>query len=756
MTRLDQALALARAGLRVCLTHSVDGDGACSCGKAECAARGKHPILPRWQKVSTDDEQVLRDQFNSLRVADPNLSIALGEQSDGRYLVSIDEDDADRMSELVAKHGELPPTMSGASPRGAHMFYALPVDTPRGRVKNITGVGDKPGVDLKAEGGQVVVYGRNAGGEYAGFDPTVPVTDLPPAWVLRILAPVKPPKDAHEYTPQTLREDARAKSRYRKYLDAAVIGECRLLARTVEGQRNTAAYRVAFSLFSLANGMHLPAAWGHVRDEVTSAAIATGLSKAEARAAVASAEKGVTESGATRMPREVAPLSPLPPGVFYTSREPGFYPDADHVEEPGEPPAPEPPAEPWGSGARGASGGGTVYEQHNGKIAPTAENVARFLEGDPGWGGGPMLDIFTRFFHWPHPLPAPLQAIHRYHRNLTAVDYSVVQSACLAAGIVVGANVAEGGVYLAGSRNPYDSLVRYTDELPAWDGVARLETWLTRYLGCDDTSYYRVTGRAFLCGAMGRAVSPGGVFDLVPVMRGRQEAGKNYAIQILFGERAAVLGKWDPDKPTTKKLACERWVLHDDEFRARRERELDSLKSWVSLTTETYLPKYSNTLEVCLRRAVLICSTNAEQFLSDPTGDRRFYPWAIGEQIDHLALERDREQLLAEALHEVRTKGAETWRQDLKCVRESHQEHAEGARTDDLIGGSLLSLAARGKWQGMLAASDLAAALGVGPERADTSFAQRLGVAVKLIGGHAVRRQVNGTRIQFYAPPENT
>ena len=407
---------------------------------------------------------------------------------------------------------------------------------------------------------------------------------------------------------------------------------------------------------------------------------------------------------------------------------------------------------PWPEDEPG-TGVSIVYEQHNGKPAPTAENVARFLAGDPGWAGGPRVDTCTAMVRWPDPLPARLTGIHRFKTAVTKVDYSVVQSACLAAGLVVGVEVAETGVRLAAARRHYDSLTEHVKGLPAWDGVPRLDSWVPAYLGCDDTPYHRVSGRAFICAAVGRAMCPGLLVDIVPVLEGKGNAGKNYAMHVLFGDRQTPLGNWDPDKDHFKRLACERWVLHDDEFEARKPREIAALKSWVSRTHEEYTPKYSNDVAVVPRRALLVCSTNQSQYLSDPTGNRRWYPWVIGE-IAVKALERDREQLLAEALAQVAAHGVDAWRTGLETIREAHEMHTEDARADDMLGGSLLSLLAQGRWRSMLAANDLAALLGVPPEKADASFAVRLGLAVKAAGGHVVRRQVSGTRMQFYSPPE--
>lgn len=203
---LDAALHLAAASLRVAWAYGVVLDDAgepvgCTCGRT-CAKEkpcekkswGKHPFGGEWQKRASDEPAVLREQYAAIGFA-PNIGLVMGVQSDGRYLVAVDEDDAERMALLVAAYGPLPPTMMGRSPRGKRSLYSIPEGAPRERLRNTTGLRlptDKrsvPGVDVKAESGFVVVIGRNAGGEYADFDPSHSIAELPPSWLPPMLAP---------------------------------------------------------------------------------------------------------------------------------------------------------------------------------------------------------------------------------------------------------------------------------------------------------------------------------------------------------------------------------------------------------------------------------------------------------------------------------------------------------------------------------------------------------------------------------------
>jgi predicted P-loop ATPase len=61
----------------------------------------------------------------------------------------------------------------------------------------------------------------------------------------------------------------------------------------------------------------------------------------------------------------------------------------------------------------------------------------------------------------------------------------------------------------------------YLDGLQ-WDGQKRLDTWVIRYLGAEDTPLNRAFGRKMLVAAVRRARQPGCKFDYVPCWKARR------------------------------------------------------------------------------------------------------------------------------------------------------------------------------------------------------------------------------------------
>lgn len=734
---LDAAIAYVNGGALPVFLHGIV-DGKCTDGNPDCRSQGKHPVLTSWQKAVARDELAIRDQFARLRIRSPNVGLVLGEQPGGEYVIAIDIDDAGRFDALIGDYGALPPAPRCDSGRGYRLFYQLPPAVPIQRFKNVTGIGGERGVDAKVKGGQVVVApSLHISGKRYEWTQFGAITELPMTWVDALIPEPMPPPFAREYTPKTIQADARARGRLERYLEKAVIEECSRLARMPEGQRNTYLYRKAVSLLALVNGCFLPARWGYVLSELSRAASDAGLPANEVRRTLASAESFVTREGATRTPA----LAPVPSSAPPAN---GSAPSA----APGEPP----PVQPFRPTI--------VLVQDRGQNAAITENVARLLTQHADWGGGPRHDRFSDMIYWPSPRPKMLVPGGATYNG--KIDRSAVQAWCLENfSVRVGLEIADEGVRIAARRTWFDSLIDWVNALPAWDGVPRLDSWLWTYCGCKNNAYYRMTGRSWVRGCIERALTPGLLVDIVPILVGNQQTNKNYAIEILFRSELPeapwlnIMGKFDPDSLGMKRLTTTRWIIHDDEFKAKDVKQLDRLKSWISMTDEQYLAKFEMDVSVRQRRALLICSTNDEQMLYDSTGNRRWVPWRFG-VVDIEALRRDRLQLFAEA------KESAPWREGLDwSVIEKYTSKAE---VSDPLRERLLRLAtfrrtetngspSDPEWVGWLTSDQLSELLGVSPEKADQMFATRLGRAVSSIGGYTKRTGRSAGQIRFYRPP---
>jgi hypothetical protein len=348
------ALIYCEAGLKTIPIHAPTEIGGCSCGKFHekspggSSSAGKHPIQPHWQKKTLSFDEI-RDQFARLNF-NPNIGLVLGQQPNGLYLIAVDVDDFERFAELEAELGSLPPSPRCDSGRGYRLFYSAPPEIDVKRLVNVTGVGSepgikRPGVDVKVEGGQVVVApSLHANGKRYKWTVAGEIAPLPMQWTLELVKKEEPaPKWAEKYTASTLKGAAR--TRAERYLEVAVTGEARALAACVNGMRNNTLFKSACRVFDMCLAVHLDVKWQWVHDEMLRAARAAGLAENESLKTLASADRTIRESGKHKVPAALAEpdrqrsstaLAPRSPEAVVTQGAP----EGDWVSPPVEPPQP--------------------------------------------------------------------------------------------------------------------------------------------------------------------------------------------------------------------------------------------------------------------------------------------------------------------------------------------------------------------------------------------------------------------------------
>jgi len=225
--------------------------------------------------------------------------------------------------------------------------------------------------------------------------------------------------------------------------------------------------------------------------------------------------------------------------------------------------------------------------------------------------------------------------------------------------------------------NSYHPVQMYLHDLPPWDAVQRVDTWLSHYLGAEDTAYTRAVGRKVLIAAVRRVLEPGIKFDNLLVLESPQGTGKSSAIAALcpsydwFTDHLP-LGA-DPQRVIEQ--TAEKWIVEISELYGLRDKQIEAVKAFLSRQKDEARAAYGKKVSLRKRSFICIGTTNRDRYLADPTGNRRFWPVTVGSRQNVEGIARDRDQLWAEAFthrEEPLVLPEELW-----PVAVSHQEERE-------------------------------------------------------------------------------
>jgi len=238
--------------------------------------------------------------------------------------------------------------------------------------------------------------------------------------------------------------------------------------------------------------------------------------------------------------------------------------------------------------------------------------------------------------------------------------------------IHVGVEVAGQAVQVAAKDRTFHPVREYLAGL-RWDGIKRIDTWLSLYLGTEPSEYAAAVGARWLIQAVARIYRPGVKADTCLILEGPQGILKSTALKTLgdpwFADEIAELGSKDSSLQTRGV-----WLIELSELDSMNRGEVSKIKGFMSRATDRFRPPYGRRVITSPRQCVFAGSVNHNTYLRDDTGARRFWPVACG-SIDIPGLSRDRGQLWGEAVTQYRA-GAPWWLNTKELNHQAEQEQA--------------------------------------------------------------------------------
>lgn len=231
----------------------------------------------------------------------------------------------------------------------------------------------------------------------------------------------------------------------------------------------------------------------------------------------------------------------------------------------------------------------------------------------------------------------------------------------------------------------YNSVRSWLDGLKGtWDKVPRLATFMTRAFGAEQNAYTEHVGTGLLVTAVARIYKPGCKVDTMVVLEGGQGIGKSTAIIELFSA-AWYVDIIDPPSHKDFYITLQGgWCVEIGEMQSFTRSEINQVKQAITRRDDKFRAPYDKAASDHPRQSIFVGTTNADTYLMDPTGGRRFLPVKCT-IADVKYIREMREQLFAEAI-ELFASHFRWWDFPLEhAQREQDQRYVEDSWNEPIV-----------------------------------------------------------------------
>ncbi len=282
----------------------------------------------------------------------------------------------------------------------------------------------------------------------------------------------------------------------------------------------------------------------------------------------------------------------------------------------------------------------------SGELLPVLHNAALICEHDPRIG--PAI-AYNEFTHDPVAVKQikakgisssaqPVPASHGY-RQWQSHDDTAIQLIFSAPANARGwefdppQNVVQKAVVHAGLKQAFhpvrDRIKGFHEQwIAAGRPTGLIDTLPQTYCGRPDDAFHRESSRMLFVALVSRVFEPGCKFDCVAILRGPQGGRKSEVWKVLGLDD--YYGELPKDFDNTGRMIEAmrgKLVLEMGEMAGLRRDTAESAKEFIVRRSDRFRLAYAQREEDYKRQCILTGTSNLDEILHDPTGNRRFWIW---------------------------------------------------------------------------------------------------------------------------------
>ena len=244
--------------------------------------------------------------------------------------------------------------------------------------------------------------------------------------------------------------------------------------------------------------------------------------------------------------------------------------------------------------------------------------------------------------------------------------------------------------YLKVLAKEYNPVKEWIDSEP-WDGNDRLPTFLNSLVTHDSNQLKEMLMKKWLISCVAAAYEVNGVeLEGILVLQGAQGLGKTLWFKRLCNYDNGWLlegATLNPSDKDSVKRAVSHWIVELGEIESTfKKSDIDQLKAFVTAKTDELRLPYDRAFTTYQRRTAFYASVNAREFLTDTSGNRRFWVLAVKDiDVNHGV---DMQQLWAQVKETMYVPGQKNWflsPDERELLQESNEIYRTQSSVEDLL-----------------------------------------------------------------------